>query len=124
MGEGSLSQDEIDALLQGAEDSPFDVGGGSVSSSGGAADSLSPIDRDIISDMLGQAFQTAGNVLGTILAKNTRFNNPSTESRTWQKLAKSLAIKQYASIHKCKVHLVDELQSSSPRRMLQKLLVL
>lgn len=93
MGEGSLSQDEIDALLQGAEDSPFDVGGGSVSSGGGAADSLSPIDRDIISDMLGQAFQTAGNVLGTILAKNTRFNNPSTESRTSAEIGQELGNK-------------------------------
>jgi len=93
MGEGSLSQEEIDALLQGAEDSPFDMGGGSASSGGIAADSLSPIDRDIISDMLGQAFQTAGNVLGTILAKNTRFNNPSTESRTSAEISQELGNK-------------------------------
>ncbi|TGN21137.1 flagellar motor switch protein FliN [Leptospira idonii] len=78
MGEGSLSQDEIDALLQGADDT-FDL-----SSLSGAAssdsDNLSPIDRDIISDVIGSAFQVAGNTLGTILAKNTRFMNPATES--------------------------------------------
>ncbi|WCL48275.1 flagellar motor switch protein FliN [Leptospira sp. GIMC2001] len=93
MGEGSLSQDEIDALLQGAEDNPFDMGGGSSSAGGGATDSLSPIDRDIISDTLGAAFQTAGNVLGTILAKNTRFNNPSTESRSSAEISQELGSK-------------------------------
>ncbi len=90
MGEGSLSQDEIDALLQGAEDSPFDMGSTLASSGGGGADSLSPLDRDLISDILGQAFQTAGNVLGTILAKNTRFNNPATESRTTSEINQEL----------------------------------
>jgi flagellar motor switch protein FliN/FliY len=90
MGEGSLSQDEIDALLQGAEDNPFDMGGIGSGGSGSSSDSLSPIDRDLISDTLGSAFQTAGNVLGTILAKNTRFNNPSTESRSAADISKEL----------------------------------
>lgn len=78
MGDGSLSQDEIDALLQGADDT-FDLsslqGGG-----GGGSEALSPIDKDIIADIVGSAFQTAGNTLGTILSKNARFMNPVTES--------------------------------------------
>ncbi|MDZ4727392.1 MAG: flagellar motor switch protein FliN [Leptospira sp.] len=78
MGEGSLSQDEIDALLQGADDT-FDLSSLSSSAPSGG-DSLSPIDRDIISDIVGSSFQIAGNTLGTILAKNTRFMNPATES--------------------------------------------
>ncbi|MCC5813807.1 MAG: flagellar motor switch protein FliN [Leptospira sp.] len=90
MGEGSLSQDEIDALLQGAEDNPFDLGGGGGSSSDSSAEGLSPIDRDLISDMIGSAFQMAGNVLGTILAKNSRFSNPSSESRTSSEIAGEL----------------------------------
>lgn len=69
MGEGSLSQDEIDALLQGADDT-FDLSSLSGASSS-SSDNLSPIDRDIISDVIGSAFQVAGNTLGTILAKNT-----------------------------------------------------
>lgn len=93
MGEGSLSQDEIDALLKGAEDNPFDMGASSSSSSGSSADELSPIDRDIISDILGSAFQMAGNVLGTILAKSTRFNNPSTESRSASEISGELGTK-------------------------------
>jgi flagellar motor switch protein FliN/FliY len=78
MGEGSLSQDEIDALLQGADDT-FDLSSLSQGASSGG-DTLSPIDRDIISDIVGSSFQIAGNTLGTILAKNTRFMNPATES--------------------------------------------
>lgn len=91
MGDGSLSQDEIDALLQGAGDT-FDIssmqGGGSSGS-----DSLSPIDKDIISDTLGSAFQIAGNTLGTILAKNTRFVNPMTESSSSSDIQKEFGNK-------------------------------
>ncbi len=60
MGEGSLSQDEIDALLQGADDT-FDLSSLSGQPSS-ASDTLSPIDRDIISDVIGSAFQVAGTL--------------------------------------------------------------
>jgi flagellar motor switch protein FliN/FliY len=91
MGEGSLSQDEIDALLQGADDT-FDLSSLSSSSPSGG-DSLSPIDRDIISDIVGSSFQIAGNTLGTILAKNTRFMNPATESSTAADIQKEFGSK-------------------------------
>jgi len=90
MGEGSLSQDEIDALLKGAEENPFDLEGLSTGAGGTSGDGLSPIDRDIISDLMSSSFQMAGNVLGTILAKNARFSNPITESRTSSDLANEL----------------------------------
>ncbi|MCE9499582.1 MAG: flagellar motor switch protein FliN [Leptospira sp.] len=82
MGEGSLSQEEIDALLQGADDSPFDSGGGSMPSGGSAGDGMSPVDRDIIADIIGSAFGMAGNTLGTILSKNVRITNATSESRS------------------------------------------
>ena len=45
MGEGSLSQDEIDALLQGADETSYDSGPiGGVS----GGDELSPIDKDLL----------------------------------------------------------------------------
>ncbi|MCZ8344541.1 MAG: flagellar motor switch protein FliN [Leptospira sp.] len=91
MGEGSLSQDEIDALLQGADDT-FDLSSLSGQASS-ASDTLSPIDRDIISDVIGSAFQVAGNTLGTILAKNTRFMNPATESGSSSDIQKELGTK-------------------------------
>ena len=69
MGEGSLSQDEIDALLMGVDDGS---GGGAmdeaVPSGGGEVDALSPVDSDLLGDMVGQAFGIAGNTLGTILS--------------------------------------------------------
>jgi flagellar motor switch protein FliN/FliY len=91
MGEGSLSQDEIDALLQGADDT-FDLSSLSSSSPSGS-DSLSPIDKDIISDIVGSSFSIAGNTLGTILAKNTRFMNPATESSSAADLQKEFGSK-------------------------------
>ncbi len=91
MGEGSLSQDEIDALLQGADDT-FDLSSLSSGSSAGG-DTLSPIDRDIISDIVGSSFQIAGNTLGTILAKNTRFMNPATESSSAADIQKEFGSK-------------------------------
>lgn len=90
MGEGSLSQDEIDALLQGAEENPFELGGFTAGAVDTGEDALSPIDRDIISDTLASCFQMAGNVLGTILAKSARFSNPITESRTYKDLSNEL----------------------------------
>jgi flagellar motor switch protein FliN/FliY len=90
MGEGSLSQDEIDALLAGADDSSFDLGGGMATASGGGESGLSPIDRDIISDILNTPFTSAGSTLSTLTGKGIRFTNPSTESRTANELTSEL----------------------------------
>ena len=48
MGDGSLSQDEIDALLQGADETPSYDTSGSSSGIGGGGDDLSPLDRDAL----------------------------------------------------------------------------
>ncbi|EQA36944.1 flagellar motor switch protein FliN [Leptospira inadai serovar Lyme str. 10] len=81
MGEGSLSQEEIDALLAGANET-FDPG--SMAATGGSKEvaGLSPVDRDLLSDFLSQCFQTAGNTLGAILSKTSSFMNPTTEAKT------------------------------------------
>jgi len=86
MGEGSLSQDEIDALLQGADETSFDTSGSTLSMGGGGSDALSPVDRDLISELVGSAFAMAGNTLGTILSKNVRISNPNTETKSQQEL--------------------------------------
>ncbi|NUM40561.1 MAG: flagellar motor switch protein FliN, partial [Leptospiraceae bacterium] len=82
MGEGSLSQDEIDALLQGADETSFDTSGSAVATGGGGSDALSPVDRDIIAELIGSAFSMAGNTLGTILSKNVRISSPNSETKT------------------------------------------
>ena len=82
MGEGSLSQDEIDALLAGAGEMSMDLGGMGGSSSSQSSSDLSPVDKDLISDILLNSFTIAGNSLGTILGKTARFINPQAELRT------------------------------------------
>jgi len=78
MGEGSLSQDEIDALLQGADETSYDAGpiGGM-----GGGDTLSPIDKDLLADILSHSFGPAGRTLETLLSKSVKFTSPSVESK-------------------------------------------
>ncbi|MEI1279115.1 flagellar motor switch protein FliN [Leptospira venezuelensis] len=82
MGEGSLSQEEIDALLAGANDS-FDPGS-SMAAGGGSKEAagLSPVDRDLLSDFLSHCFMTAGNTLAAILSKTSNFMNPTSEAKS------------------------------------------
>ncbi|MBP7280410.1 MAG: flagellar motor switch protein FliN [Leptospiraceae bacterium] len=82
MGDGSLSQDEIDALLQGADDTPSYDTGSSGAGMGGGGDELSPLDRDALTEILTAAFSTAGGMLGTVLSKNVRFVNPTPETKS------------------------------------------
>jgi len=82
MGDGSLSQDEIDALLQGADETPSYDTSGSSSGIGGGGDDLSPLDRDALTEILTSAFSTAGGMLGTLLSKNVRFVNPTPEAKS------------------------------------------
>ncbi|MCB1180298.1 MAG: flagellar motor switch protein FliN, partial [Leptospiraceae bacterium] len=77
MGEGSLSQDEIDALLQGADDNVYD---NSEPATGGA-DFLSPLDRDLLADILNFSFGMAGRTLETLLSKPVKFSNATVEPK-------------------------------------------
>jgi flagellar motor switch protein FliN len=96
MGEGSLSQDEIDALLQGADESssyePVSVGGG-------GGDDLSPVDRDLLGDILSYAFNPAGRTLETLLSKTVKFTNPSVESKASQDISTELGSGAVALFH-------------------------
>jgi len=87
MGEGSLSQDEIDALLQGADETSYDAGpvGGM-----GGGDTLSPIDKDLLADILSHSFSPAGRSLETLLSKSVRFTSPSVESKPAQEIISEL----------------------------------
>jgi len=79
MGEGSLSQDEIDALLMGADETTYDTDSSSM-----AVDALSPIDRDLLTDIFQFSFSTAGRTLETLLSKPVKFGSPSVESKLAQ----------------------------------------
>lgn len=71
MGDGSLSQEEIDALLMGAEDvaagaaDPFAGLGAPTTTS--AADSLSPAEAEILKDSFNDAVKIAGGQLSLFI---------------------------------------------------------
>ncbi len=74
MGDGSLSQDEIDALLKGADEvaSPSTAPAmDSTPSSGG----LSPLERDSLADIINQSMGTVAPSLSAYLGKNVRISN-------------------------------------------------
>ncbi|TGK37571.1 flagellar motor switch protein FliN [Leptospira gomenensis] len=81
MGEGSLSQEEIDALLAGASDS-FDPGAVASAAAQKEVPGMSPVDRDMLSDLLSSCFQVAGNTLGAVLSRSSAFLNPNVETKS------------------------------------------
>lgn len=95
MGDGSLSQDEIDALLQGADDmlsspaaAPMDASSGGV---------LSPVERDSLADSLNRAMTVAAPSLSAYLGKNIRISNAIVEVKPHEMLRTEFA-KQYVQV--------------------------
>jgi len=78
MGDGSLSQEEIDALLMGADDmaAPAAKGGGAAVAAGGG---LSPSEREILADAFNDAMQVAGSQAGAMVGKNVQIANAQVE---------------------------------------------
>ncbi|MCB1190258.1 MAG: flagellar motor switch protein FliN [Leptospiraceae bacterium] len=89
MGEGSLSQEEIDALLQGADETTYDSVGGTTDVDA-SVELMPQPDRNAIAEIIGLSFSMAGNTLSTILSKNVKFTNPSSDSVTTADLTKEL----------------------------------
>ncbi|MEM7183577.1 MAG: flagellar motor switch protein FliN [Spirochaetota bacterium] len=79
MGEGSLSQDEIDALLLGADDSPFDNNGGD-SAGSSIVPAMSQKDKELLSDIYGNGFNIAASTLSAVLSKGVKFSAIQTEA--------------------------------------------
>src|SRR6056297_3629990 len=77
MSDGSLSQDEIDALLQG---SSMDFGGQDSSSSGGGGDAgLSDQEKQQFAQILGQIVQSQGSNLSGMIGETVTLQAPSIE---------------------------------------------
>ncbi len=77
MSDGSLSQDEIDALLQG---SSMDLGGQDSSSSGGGGDAgLSDQEKQQFAQILGQIVQSQGSNLSGMIGETVTLQAPSIE---------------------------------------------
>ena len=84
MSDGALSQDEIDALLQGTDDSDFDmshldepsvpVGGNG--GNGGGTGSFSSSELSLLKNMIVETSSGVEDVLGITVGKKVVINNP------------------------------------------------
>lgn len=88
MGDGSLSQEEIDALLMGTDEmsTPAAKGGSAMTDTGG----LSPTDKEILSDAFSDAMQVAGTQAGAMVGKNVQITNAQVEEISTAQLAQEL----------------------------------
>ncbi len=89
MGDGSLSQEEIDALLMGTDDmaAPAGKGGGAAVSDGGG---LSPTERELLADAFNDAMQVAGSQAGAMVGKNVQITNAQVDEITPAQIASEL----------------------------------
>ncbi|MFP4065961.1 MAG: flagellar motor switch phosphatase FliY [Spirochaetaceae bacterium] len=77
MSDGSLSQDEIDALLQGSGDMDFGGGGGAASGGGGA--SISEAEADRFRQIVAATLESQKSNLSMLLNQQVLLERPSAE---------------------------------------------
>lgn len=91
MVDGSLSQEEIDLLLQGADD--FSAPGGEAGASAAAAtlgQDMSPLERETVADLIQHAMSAGTQGLSMILARNARVGAPYAEVKDQAGLEREL----------------------------------
>lgn len=79
MSDGSLSQDEIDALLQGTDDVNYDTGSSGLESGAGSG-SLSQQEISASLDLMNSASSNIGGALSAMIGKQISLSNPRIES--------------------------------------------
>jgi flagellar motor switch protein FliN len=82
MGDGSLSQDEIDALLQGADDMISSPGMPATMDAPQGGGALSPVERETVADSVDRAMSVAAPSLSAYLGKNVKITNAMVEIKT------------------------------------------
>ena len=78
MGDGSLSQEEIDALLMGANDGA-DLGGGDFAAAAPADTGISPSERELLADAFNEAMTNASSSAGSLVNKTVSITNAVVE---------------------------------------------
>ena len=83
MGDGSLTQEEIDLLLQGADDISPAPGTAPLTAAGGGigGPEMSPLERETVADIIHQALTSDTQGLGLILSRNVRLGSPYADVR-------------------------------------------
>jgi flagellar motor switch protein FliN/FliY len=99
MGDGSLSQDEIDALLQGADDmlSSSGPGMGMGASAPSPSAALSPVERDALGDLLNGVMGSVAPSLSGYIQKAIRVSNAIVEVKSHDAIVADFP-KQYVQV--------------------------
>ena len=84
MSDGSLSQDEIDALLQGTDTIEMDTG------AGGAASPLTDAERAVFQEMLRGVTESQSSNLSILTGKTVRIGDPAVKARAPAELTAAL----------------------------------
>lgn len=87
MGDGSLSQEEIDALLMGADDSgggdagadPFAGMGGATAAPAAGGSALSSLEKDALTSSFNEAMGLAGGQASTLVGKSVTIENATVD---------------------------------------------
>lgn len=80
MSDGSLSQDEIDALLQGTDESSFDFDASHLEESNAeSVGSLSLVELNSLTTLITNATSSVGDALGAMVEKKITISNPKLE---------------------------------------------
>jgi flagellar motor switch protein FliN/FliY len=95
MGDGTLSQDEIDALLQGTDELMTESLGNASTSFGVSApsasvDSLSEMDKNILGELIREIGTSQANALSALTGINTTFGSPFIDVGPLENLKKDI----------------------------------
>jgi flagellar motor switch protein FliN/FliY len=86
MGDGSLTQDEIDALLQGADDFSAATSADSADGAKAEDEKISPSEKDILAEIMQQAFARSSGSISSFVNKDVRFANAYTDVKSPQSI--------------------------------------
>ena len=82
MGDGSLSQDEIDALLQGADDMLSSPGPSMAAGPASSGSGLSPVEKDALAELFGGVMGAVAPSMAAYLQKPIRISNAIVELKS------------------------------------------
>ncbi len=97
MGDGSLSQDEIDALLQGADDILSTPSAAPAADMVGKDGAVSPVERDALTDLLNTTMEMVVPSLSGYLGKSITVTNALIEIKSQEDVRKDLG-KKYVQL--------------------------
>ena len=93
MGDGSLSQDEIDALLQGADDILTTPSAAPAIDVGVPAGAVSPTEKEVLADLLNSTMEMVVSSLSGYISKNLTITNAFVEIKSPEDIKKDFGKK-------------------------------